>query len=81
MILYNEKIIVTASGGGHTGYAVALAQRLHGRADTLFIIPRNDKWTKSKVKYHSFSRVLVVTPIESPTIRCAEKRLHQYFET
>jgi len=44
------RVIITASGGGHTGYAVALAQRLHGRADTLFIIPRNDKWTKSKVE-------------------------------
>jgi len=38
------------SGGGHTGYAVALAQRLHGRADILFIIPRNDKWSRSKVE-------------------------------
>ncbi len=44
------RVIITASGGGHTGYAVALAQRLHGRADILFIIPRNDKWSRSKVE-------------------------------
>ncbi len=45
-----RKIIITASGGGHTGYAVALAQRLKGKADMLFIVPRGDKWTISKVK-------------------------------
>jgi len=45
-----KKVIILASGGGHTGYAVALAQRLKGRADMLFIIPKGDKWTRSKVE-------------------------------
>ncbi len=44
------RVVVTASGGGHTGYAVALAQRLHGKADLLFIVPRGDEWTRSKVE-------------------------------
>ncbi len=42
-------ILVTASGGGHTGYAVALAQRLFGKVELKFIIPEGDLWTKSKV--------------------------------
>jgi len=46
------KVIITASGGGHTGYATALAQRLYGKAKLLFIIPRGDSWTRSKIKHY-----------------------------
>ena len=44
------RVVITASGGGHTGYAVALAQRLYGKAKLLFVVPRGDPWAKSKVK-------------------------------
>jgi UDP-N-acetylglucosamine:LPS N-acetylglucosamine transferase len=48
------KVVVTASGGGHTGNAVALAQYLYRDVDILFIIPKGDEWTRMKVeKYGS----------------------------
>jgi len=47
-----NKIVIVASGGGHTGYAVALAQRLMNRAKMIFIVPEGDLWTKSKVEMY-----------------------------
>ncbi|MEZ0290373.1 MAG: glycosyltransferase [Sulfolobales archaeon] len=44
------RIGITASGGGHTGYAIALAQRLAGKAELVFYIPRGDRWSRSKVE-------------------------------
>ncbi|MGC9148218.1 MAG: UDP-N-acetylglucosamine--N-acetylmuramyl-(pentapeptide) pyrophosphoryl-undecaprenol N-acetylglucosamine transferase [Sulfolobales archaeon] len=43
------RIGITASGGGHTGYAVALAQRIYGKAEIVFYIPTGDEWSRSKV--------------------------------
>lgn len=58
------RIIVTASGGGHTGYAVAIAQRLYGKAELLFIIPRGDKWTRSKVE--RYGKIVEVSKPRGP---------------
>lgn len=44
------RIGITASGGGHTGYAVSIAQRLKGRAEMAFFVPEGDSWTASKVE-------------------------------
>ena len=46
-----QRVLIIASGGGHTGYGVALAQRLVEKGvDVEFIIPRGDRWTRSKVE-------------------------------
>ena len=58
------KVVITASGGGHTGYAVALAQHLADRAEMLFIVPKGDSWTRSKVE--KFGRVVEVTKARRP---------------
>ncbi len=60
------KVVVTASGGGHTGYAVAIAQHLYELKDVsmLFIVPRGDKWSRSKVE--PFGRVIEVTKARHP---------------
>lgn len=44
------RIGISASGGGHTGYAVSLAQRLAGRSELIFYIPTGDRWSRSKVE-------------------------------
>ncbi len=45
------RILIAASGGGHTGYAVALAQRLvEAGIEPDFAIPVGDEWTRSKVE-------------------------------
>ncbi|MGC9072044.1 MAG: UDP-N-acetylglucosamine--N-acetylmuramyl-(pentapeptide) pyrophosphoryl-undecaprenol N-acetylglucosamine transferase [Acidilobus sp.] len=44
------RALIIASGGGHTGHAVALAERLLERgADIGFVIPEGDRWTELKV--------------------------------
>jgi UDP-N-acetylglucosamine--N-acetylmuramyl-(pentapeptide) pyrophosphoryl-undecaprenol N-acetylglucosamine transferase len=37
-----KRILILAGGGGHTGFAYALAQRLEDRASMLFLIPEGD---------------------------------------
>ena len=43
-------VLITASGGGHTGYAVAIAQRLKGKANITFVVPESDEWSAAKVR-------------------------------
>jgi len=59
-----KRIIITASGGGHTGYAVALAQRLEKKAEMTFIVPENDKWSKSKVE--KYGEIIYVKKARGP---------------
>ena len=58
------KVLITASGGGHTGYAVAIAQRLRGKADMFFAVPEGDKWSASKVR--SYGEVVYVKKARGP---------------
>lgn len=47
------RILVLASGGGHTGYAIAIVERLVELvqdAETLFIVPRGDVWSINRIK-------------------------------
>ena len=37
-----KRILILAGGGGHTGYAYALAQNLYGRASITFLAPEED---------------------------------------
>jgi len=59
-----KRIIITASGGGHTGYAVALAQRLKGKAEMTFIVPEGDLWSKSKVE--KYGEIVYVRKARGP---------------
>ncbi len=59
-----REVIITASGGGHTGYAVALAQRLAGRVRMRFVIPEGDSWSASKVS--SYGEVTEVVKLRGP---------------
>ncbi len=53
------RVLITASGGGHTGYAVALAQYLKNKTDITFIAPSQDHWTISKIeKYGEYIEIL-----------------------
>jgi UDP-N-acetylglucosamine:LPS N-acetylglucosamine transferase len=38
----SKTILISAGGGGHTGYAFALAQRLYGRVNLRFLVPEGD---------------------------------------
>ncbi|MEM0356033.1 MAG: glycosyltransferase [Desulfurococcaceae archaeon] len=46
------RILILASGGGHTGYAISIAERLvelDPSIEPLFIVPRGDKWSIDRI--------------------------------
>jgi UDP-N-acetylglucosamine:LPS N-acetylglucosamine transferase len=50
-----KRILILAGGGGHTGFAYALAQRLKSKASMLFLIPEGD--TLSYKRLNVFGKV------------------------
>ena len=54
------RVLIAASGGGHTGYAVALAQFLvEFGVEPDFVVPVGDVWSRSKVE--RYGRVVAET--------------------
>jgi UDP-N-acetylglucosamine:LPS N-acetylglucosamine transferase len=45
-----KEILILAGGGGHTGYAYALAQVLHEKVHLSFLIPEGDTLSKERLK-------------------------------
>ena len=50
-----KHVLILAGGGGHTGFAYALAQRLENRASLHFLIPEGD--TSSYKRLNKFGEV------------------------
>ena len=42
-------MLILAGGGGHTGYGYALAQRLYGRANLHFLVPKGDTLSEERL--------------------------------
>lgn len=42
-------VLILAGGGGHTGYAYALAQALHGKVRLSFLVPEGDSLSKERL--------------------------------
>lgn len=43
------RVLILAAGGGHTGYAYALAQALHGKVFLFFLAPEGDALTERRL--------------------------------
>jgi len=43
------EILILAGGGGHTGYAYALAQALHGKVSLSFFVPEGDRLSEKRL--------------------------------
>jgi len=70
------RVAIAASGGGHTGYAVAVAQRLRGRAEILYIADPRDRWTLEKLsREHPGAPVLPLPRLRGPGEPLLEKLL------
>jgi len=52
------KILVTAGGGGHTGYAVSLAKTIFRRANLIFLIDYEDTLSEKRLKPYGKIRKL-----------------------
>jgi UDP-N-acetylglucosamine--N-acetylmuramyl-(pentapeptide) pyrophosphoryl-undecaprenol N-acetylglucosamine transferase len=58
--LEKEKcILILAGGGGHTGFAYALAQRLEGRAFMVFLVPEGDTLSDKRLKKFGMVNYLI----------------------
>jgi UDP-N-acetylglucosamine:LPS N-acetylglucosamine transferase len=44
-----KRILILAGGGGHTGFAYALAQRLEGKASLVFLVPEGDILSRKRL--------------------------------
>ena len=53
------KVILLAGGGGHTGYAYALAHYLHGKCDLDVIVPEGDKLSYDRLSKYATVRTLI----------------------
>ena len=64
-------ILILAGGGGHTGYAYALAQRFHDKGVTLsFIVPDGDSLSAKKLS--KFGKVEFITRPRGPKTSTSE---------
>jgi len=62
----HSRVLILAGGGGHTGYAYALAQALHERGASLsFLAPEGD--TLSERKLQKFGKVKFLVKPRGPT--------------
>lgn len=53
------KVILLAGGGGHTGYAYALAQYLFGKCELEIFVPEGDKLSNDRLKKFGDIRMLL----------------------
>ncbi|PVX23126.1 MAG: polysaccharide biosynthesis protein [Candidatus Bathyarchaeum sp.] len=51
-----KQVLIMAGGGGHTGFAIAIAQRLQNKATMTFLIPEND--TQSQERLNGFGKTV-----------------------
>jgi UDP-N-acetylglucosamine--N-acetylmuramyl-(pentapeptide) pyrophosphoryl-undecaprenol N-acetylglucosamine transferase len=63
-----KRILILAGGGGHTGFAYALAQRLENRASMLFLIPEGDTLSHKRLsKFGNVDYLLKPRGAKTPT--------------
>jgi UDP-N-acetylglucosamine--N-acetylmuramyl-(pentapeptide) pyrophosphoryl-undecaprenol N-acetylglucosamine transferase len=53
-----SKVVLLAGGGGHTGYAYALAQQLSGKCEMEIFVPEGDKLSHNRLKRFGDVRTL-----------------------
>ena len=61
------KVLLTAGGGGHTGYAIALAAALKPKASLIFVTDKDDSLSKARVS--SLGQTVAVTKPRQPGTR------------
>ena len=63
-----KHVLMLAGGGGHTGFAYALAQRLKGRASIAFLIPEEDKLSQERLsKFGKVEHLMKPRGAKTPT--------------
>lgn len=71
MFLEQQKhVLIMAGGGGHTGFAYALAQRLQHKANLTFLVPEND--TQSQERLNGFGKTITIPKPRGATTSTGE---------
>ena len=64
----SKNVLILAGGGGHTGYGYALAQRLYGKANLHFLVPKGDTLSKERLsKFGTIEFLLKPRGAKTPT--------------
>lgn len=64
----HRNVLILAGGGGHTGYAYALAQALYGKTTLSFIVPEGDTLSRKKLsRYGNVEALLKARGPKTPT--------------
>jgi UDP-N-acetylglucosamine:LPS N-acetylglucosamine transferase len=73
---------MSAGGGGHTGYAYALAQRLYDRASLNFLVPEGDVLSKERLsRFGSVSFLLKPRGAKTPTSEFIPNLMKAFIES
>lgn len=71
-----------AGGGGHTGYAYALAQRLHGKAFLDFLVPEEDSLSQKRLpKFGNVIPLLKPRDVRTPLWRFIPRLAKSFLES
>ena len=76
-----KNVLILAGGGGHTAYGYALAQRLYGRANLHFLVPKGDKLSFERLsKFGTVDFLLKPREAKTPTSEFIPKLLKAFAE-
>jgi len=79
--LTTKNVLILAGGGGHTAYGYALAQRLYGRANLHFLVPKGDKLSFERLsKFGTVDFLLKPREAKTPTSEFIPKLLKAFAE-
>jgi UDP-N-acetylglucosamine:LPS N-acetylglucosamine transferase len=80
--LASKKVLISAGGGGHTGYAYALAQRLYGKASLDFLVPEGDLLSKERLRrFGNVNSLLKPRGARTPTSEFVPNLLKAFLES
>ncbi|MBS7608845.1 MAG: glycosyltransferase [Candidatus Bathyarchaeia archaeon] len=76
-----KNVLILAGGGGHTAYGYALAQRLYGKANLHFLVPRGDILSYERLaKFGSVDFLLKPREAKTPTKEFLPKLVKAFVE-
>jgi len=80
--LATKNVVILAGGGGHTGYGYALAQRLHGKANIHFLVPKGDILSQKRLsKFGKVDFLLKPREAKTPTSEFLPKLAKAFLES
>ncbi len=76
-----KNVLILAGGGGHTAYGYALAQRLYGKANLHFLVPKSDKLSFERLsKFGIVDFLLKPREAKTPTKEFIPRLMKSFIE-